>query len=297
MKIDWRSNLTISALHAAQAICIDKNLIDPRVHDALQNPTQSLDNWFRQLEPSGAPSKTEFWNVLIEQSLESDQPEQIAQQACKQIFAEVAFDSTTKNFIAGRIGEIQAAYAMLFPKFAPQLELRLRPIRELWDGWGPGIMAHVGRLTERRLISSQATVVGVQPVVGGAGRAYPSYQFATIEAVLTNPVAELPEVIRLAWLLAQLGAAQFAPHETAEPIRSPFVWALAMLPPVLAGSQIVELARIDEANVALAIEQWSIAIPDALTNPAQSLLHWWETYLQTRPSWEVALNAIDKMLD
>ena len=297
MKIDWRSNFNISALHAAQATCFETNLVDHRVQNAIQGPARALNDWYRQRTPSSFSDRGEIWSVLIEQSLDCDQPEQIAEQAQRLLFATAQSDSTTRNFIAGRIGEIQAAYALLFPKFAEQIDLRLRPLRELWEGWGPGLLAHIGRLTERRLIPSQATVVGVQPILGGAGRAYPNQQFVTIEAVLTNPVVELPEVIRLAWLLAQQGASQIAITESTMSDRGSFVWALAMLPPVLAASQIVELARIDEANLSLAIEQWSIAIPESLKNPAQSLIHWWETYLQTKPSWEVALNAIDKMLD
>ena len=44
----------------------------------------------------------------------------------------------------------------------------------------------------------------VQPVLGGAGAAHWLYNSVHIEAVLANPVAELPEVVRLGWLLAQL---------------------------------------------------------------------------------------------
>ena len=65
-------------------------------------------------------------------------------------------------------------------------------------------MAAIGRLTERELVVERADVILVHPVLGGGGWAYPPYNAVCFEAVLANPIAELPEVVRLGWLLAQL---------------------------------------------------------------------------------------------
>ena len=47
-------------------------------------------------------------------------------------------------------------------------------------------------------------VIGVIPVCGGGGEAYPSEHAMWIEAMLTNPDDRLPELARLAWLVTQL---------------------------------------------------------------------------------------------
>jgi hypothetical protein len=73
-----------------------------------------------------------------------------------------------------------------------------------------------------------------------------------------------------------------------------------MLPPTLAAAEVLELSRCDEANVELAIENWQIAVPKGMDPHSQlipTMMDWWETYLQTRPPWELALRALAKMLD
>ena len=68
-----------------------------------------------------------------------------------------------------------------------------------------------------------------------------------IEAVLANPRFELPEVVRLGWLLAMLNfdlARYRDPLSDAER-----VLPLAMIPPVLAAAAEVELTRFDPATL------------------------------------------------
>ncbi len=95
---------------------------------------------------------------------------------------------------------------MLNPKLEDQLQLRIRPIQEQWNGYGRGLLAHSKRLTEGSWIPVEAEVLLVQPILGGSGIAIPSQNRVVLEAVLTNPLPEIPEVIRLLWLILQLNS-------------------------------------------------------------------------------------------
>ncbi len=183
----------------------------------------------------------------------------------------------------------------MFPKLQEQLELRAGPIRDLWNGYGNGLLAHIGRLTDRDLLVEQAEVILVQPLLGGFGAAHLAQNRIRLEAMLTNPMPELPEVVRLAWLFSQLQLDAPKYSEGVHGRRLNEVAGLAMLPPALAAGQVVELTKIDEPTLALAIEQWQVPVPSDV-DVVSTLFAWWETYLQTRPAWFVALTALDRML-
>ncbi len=202
--------------------------------------------------------------------------------------------STNTDSLAGWITEIEAATRLLYPKLLEQLELRSRPLRELWDGYGQGLMAHIRRMTSNQLLAEQAEIILVQPALGGFGESHPLFNKVRIEAVLANPIPELPEIVRLAWLVSQIRGPRST--MTKLPIeRAIELHRLAILPAVLAAAQLVELSQVDEAHVALAIEQWHIPVP-AQAPVSKQLIAWWETYLQTKPEWEIGLMALDRML-
>ena len=117
----------------------------------------------------------------------------------------------------------------------------------------------------------------------------------TFEAVLTHPHAELPETLRLAWLLSQLNLDVPVFSEYLPAGRLEQVAPLAMLPVVLAAAEVVELARVDHRSLRMAIECWHLPtkLPDDVE---ERLLRWWQTYLESSTRWTVALTALDQML-
>jgi hypothetical protein len=149
----------------------------------------------------------------------------------------------------------------------------------------------VARLTESDLLVSQADVILVQPVQGGGGAAHWNYNSVRIETVLANPVEQLPEVVRLGWLLAQLNMdlPKFQGDMRRDALAE--IGPLAMIPPVLAAAQEVELARCDLPTLAAALKAWQ-------TGPAEPgvLIEWWDTYQTARPAWTVALGALARLL-
>ena len=296
MHLTWTPNASASAMHAAHSICeYGDKLSDPRASESIGKYAMGLGEWIA----TAAPFDTaRFWSLLIGHSAMIDANTELARAVVRK--AALRIDNNTAiSQLAGYISDIEAAYNQLFPKFHEQIPLRARPLQEHWLGFGTGLLAHLGRLTQKDLLVSEARVVLLQPILGGAGFAHIEQNQVCIEAVLTNPMIELPEVVRLTWLLSQL--------QLDLPIHSETIGAnllgrlapLAMLPPILAAAEVMELSKCDESVAELAIEHWHIPVPkdkDAHTEIVPIMMDWWETYLQTRPGWQTALQAFAKML-
>ncbi len=301
MHVSWSPSFSASALHAAEALArFHWSVTDPRVSEVLTPYAVPLGEW---IESGPVLDASRFWSQLIACASAIDSNHELAESVWRrQAGAEI--DPRNITQLAGYITDIEAAYKGLFPKFAEQILLRARPLQEQWLGYGNGLMAHVGRLTEKGLIPETARVVLIQPVLGGYGFAHIEQNIARIEAVLTNPMVELPEVVRLAWLVSQLqlDLPSYSEPPTSSRNASAISWMrlapLAMLPAALAAAEVMELSRCDEAVAALAIEHWHIAIPqrEEASGIASLLMDWWETYLQTRPLWSTAMQALSKML-
>ena len=173
-----------------------------------------------------------------------------------------------------------------------ELALRARPVQEQWQARGPGLLRQLARLTEESFVAPSAEVVLVTPWVGGHGRADLKTNRVIFEAVLANPHEDLPEALRLGWLLAQLQADVPIYGEAISGGRLEEVAALATVPAVLAAAQEVEWATCDAAGIARALECW---YPAALPM-ADTLARWWQAYEGGSTSWAVAWRALEPLL-
>lgn len=189
---------------------------------------------------------------------------------------------------------ILRTFQQLLPDLAEQLALRGEPLKQQWEARGPGLFHRLGQLTESEMLVEESEVVLVHPVQGGGGAAHLAYNTVRIEAVLANPHPQLPEVVRLGWLLAQLQQDLPRYSEHLPRRRLPELAALALLPPVLLAAEDVELARYDEPTVKLAFEAWHLTTHESAAL-VQGLMSWWETYFTARPRWAVALGALKQM--
>jgi hypothetical protein len=154
---------------------------------------------------------------------------------------------------------------------------------------------NIANLTEEEIAPEQADVLLVRPVFGGAGGSHLANNSVRIEAVLANPHPDLPEVVRLAWLLAQLELDLPRFSEEVQADRLPHVARLAMVPAVLRAAEAVELVRYTPELVGRAIAAWGLALPPHL-DPVTTATDWWETYQLDKPPLPVALKALDEML-
>lgn len=290
-EIRWLAAPLVSALHAAEAITSGRTLVEPRAAEALAEPVEGL---AREIVAAKLPV-AKFWNHLLPLAQGSGGTRQLAETAIvKTVGRTIATES-----LAARIGReltaLENNFRRAFPKLTEDLALRAGPLREQWEARGPGLLASVYRLTEERLAVPNADVIFVQPVLGGGGAAHLLYNSVRIEAVLANPVPELPEVVRLGWLLSQLNLEVPSLSERVNTDRLPLVAQLAMLPVALKAGEDVELCRSDRATIARALEVWRIA-STAHLDMVDTLDQWWATYLESQPGWPVALAALDRMI-
>jgi hypothetical protein len=196
--------------------------------------------------------------------------------------------------LAGWFSQLELAFLRAVPGVVDELALRSSPLREQWEARGPGLLAAIGRRTEAGLLPESAEVVLVFPALGGDGDAHLAYNKIMLEAVLANPLAELPEVVRLGWLLATLNLDLPKYSEAISRDRLDRLAKLAMLPAALAAAADVELAPGKAPSLAEAIGAWRLADAPGL---AETLEGWWQTYQDARPAWSVALAALDRLLE
>jgi len=290
VEVAWLRPPLASSLHAAWAVAQMRPLADPRLAIAVEQSARQLAADIRSFQWP----QWRLWSHLVPLAAKSASRRQIVETAVAKTLGRAARFEQIVSTLEADIAAVDAAVREALPRLADELALRERPLREQWEARGNGLLAEIGRLTEPELIVPQCEVLLVHPALGGGGEAHLAYNSVRIEGVLTNPVAELPEVVRLAWLIAQLQLDLPAYAERIHAERLPHVARYAMLPPALLAAEAVELVRFAPFELARAIAAFGLAVP-AGVDAAALLLDWWQTYLQTRPPWSVALAALDQM--
>jgi hypothetical protein len=162
-------------------------------------------------------------------------------------------------------------------------------------------MRLIAGYTSKDLIVPQCRVLLVQPLFAGGGAAHLDYNAVHLEAMLVNADERLPEVVRLAWLVAQLNHdlpkySERIPHD-----RLATIGGLAMLPATLLAAEELGLARFDRATRLAAVHQWlSPAFHEVLWSDQEQLVtvieNWWEVCAAGNHAWPAALAALDQMV-
>lgn len=287
----WVASVSASCFHAAAAVDAGRSLVEPKLATALAPGVESLRASF---DASGA-ARERFIRHLVPLSAGIENNRELVSAAWRKSMG-AAPDDVIVSPLAAALARLKYGFASELPGLLDQLELRASPMMEQWEARGPGLLASVGRLTEADLVVEAADVILVYPALGGGGESHLAYNSVRIEAVLANSHAQLPEVVRLAWLISQLSLDLPKYSEKIDGVRLPRVAALAMIPPVLSAAEQVELARYDDATLRLALQAWGIADAD-VENVAGTLDTWWRTYTEAPMPFAVALLALDKMLE
>jgi hypothetical protein len=277
MQLNWKPSVSASALHAAEVCWKQPNRVtDTEVLATMLPYAKQLGIW---IDENFATNPDACWNALI--------------SACDRL----DLDSSHSRTLAGRITEVEAAFCNLFPNYLEQSVFRFRPLQEQWLGFGRGLMSQWKRLTCRDSLPDACTVIGLQPILGGFGRAYPDLPLVCIEAVLTNGRPELPEVVRLGWLVSQLEVQTFKSIESSDQRPQRATLPLALIPPILAAAEQIELARCDRSTVTAAIENWlGEPFRSDATGLAAKLLEWWQSALSAPSDWESQVRNIARRL-
>jgi len=291
MKLRWKASFSASCLHAAA--CLHEGLpVSDRAVAAVLQP--AIDELLQELNACGLAPEL-MLPRLVELAAEFENNRQLVEMTVNRTLGAGSVSESAISRLAGSIAGLEAAWLRHQPELVEQLAVRGRPLREQWEARGPGLLRMMEKLSVENLIASSAEVVLVSPLVGGHGRAHLLSNRVTLEAVLTHPHPELPETVRLGWLLAQLNLDLPMHSESVPGFRLPRLASLATLPLVLAAAELVELAKFDEATLSRAIDFWHLGSPTT-DNLPQHLLDWWQAYSTSETRWQVALAALDQML-
>lgn len=289
MHLRWLENRSASCFHAAAAILSGRSLAEQGLADALAEPTRALRIG---MESFGA-SVEAFMSHLVPLSAKIASNGELAQLVLKKTLGESLAQGRTE-VLRGLLTDLEAAHDRALPQFEDELALRREPLMSAWEARGPGMLSVVSRLTDELFVAEAADVILVHPALGGAGEAHITYNSVLLEAVLANPVADLPEIVRLGWLLAQLNLEL---PRYSDGLGSRQVMELgpyAMVPIALAAAEEVELVRLDEPMIRRALETWQAA-PAGSPDASGVLWQWWQVFQDSRPPLAAALKALGEM--
>lgn len=290
IRLRWLASHSLSGLHAAEALAHGRVLVDQQLNDALAAPAAEMQEEIERFELPEA----RFWRMVCSLATTFDNNRQLAKMAAYRTLGRATPNELSER-LGGRISDIEAALLRVRPQVVEELSLRRGPLHEQWEAYGPGVLASVFGATDPRLMVDAADVVLVLPALGGAGQAQLQNNSVRIEAVLANPHPKLPETLRLAWMLSQLHLDLPVFAEEIHPDRLPHVAAFAMVPAVLAAAEFVDVIQLTDDSVRSAIDAWHIEAPQDV-DPVDTVLRWWEAYVEARPPFETAFKALDRML-
>lgn len=186
-----------------------------------------------------------------------------------------------------------------------ELLLRVGPLREQWEARGPGMLHFLRKRLWPDLPAETLTVLCVDPVGGqGGGVAFAAQPIVACEALLTNIVPNLPEVVRLAWLAAHRPALQAGSSAAVDGACPPTLLppATLLIPAVLQAAEYVELTACDLPTLRLALSLWS-ELPTAeaaadttrtIDEVAERLWDWWSDPASRSAGWRDALNRYNQ---
>jgi hypothetical protein len=287
-EIQWVASSRASGLHAAEALRRRLPLADEAWQNELKGPVDGLSD---RIASCGLRQEM-VWRHLHGLTRESGGERQLAEQALRKVYGLVSTEAVQS--VADGLTEVARAVERVQPRIQQELPLRIEPLRQQWEARGPGLLRQMAVRIDEHLLVKHAEVILVHPVLGGGGESHLLYDSLRLEAVLYHPIAELPETLRLAWLVAQLNQELPGYSDAIDPVRLHDLAAIALVPAALMSAEYVDLARFDEPTLALALQAWHL--PPLADNLPALVWDWWHTYFETRPPWRIALQALDHLL-
>lgn len=290
MEIKWLGSLSANACHAADLACRHLAANCPLV-EAVSRPAQ----WLTEEIRAARLPEASFWANLLPISAQFENNRQLVDAVLRRILpSKQRADGSATARLAGCIADVEAAVAKTQPDLVESLLARAERARAEWDEVGPGLLARIAALTDPGVIAQAVAIVPLWPAMGGFASTHLPWNLARVELAADGP-QPLPDSVRIAWLVAQLNLDLPMFSETIPADRVAQVASLAMLPPTLHASA---EARLTDSPPSLnaALEALHLKVGDPAATSAK-LENWWQTYLDARPGWDVALAALDRVLD
>ena len=301
-QLSWTASPSAACWQAAEHWAAGRVPAAATMHEALAGgfaaPAEALGVFLRDQNIPTTP----FFEHLTPAACEIESNRALAHTALTKTVGRGRADLLAER-TAGLLTDCETAYFAAFPRLREELELRYRPLRELWDARGPGLVAGIGRRTDRALVPEAARVAAVPPYLGGGGWPAAPSNTVVFEMVLANPINQLPETVRLGWLVTLLNydLPDFAEALPSERARDIAAWA--MLPAALEAAADLELVWPDAAGqlLATAAAAW---LPTTLRRPASDgdsatatlVGGWWQAASRDKAAWGVKLRALGRLL-
>lgn len=292
MTISLRFRTSPSAACMRAVWCLRQGipLTDAQLAEAIRRPAEEL---FATISIAGWPVDALLLE-LLNLAADVDNNRQLAEQAARRTVGPQAASSSHLTRVGGAIADLESCVANIQSTPNEELDVRRRPLQEQIEARVPGMLRQIGQLADPLLLPANAECVLVAPASGGGGTAHPRTNRIVQEAVLVNPLPELPEAVRAAWLIAQLNLdlPKFTESLPTGGLQS--IGPLAMIPVTLAAGEAVELTTLDRTMLATALRSWHVPVADASVT-AEVLKTWWTTYCESSAPWPVAMAALAQM--
>ncbi len=285
VQLRWCTGVWGSCLHAAFALKRPESVVDKQLVAGLERPARRLRDAVARLQWGSPPIAA--WHQLFDQSTVSDSAAKIAASAGGSTSHAPHSQSVLVEQLADSLEQMREALLRHVDQLPAQMQLRKEPLIAQWHARGPGMLRAALGLMGLPWKTSTLRVLLVYPVQGGFGTTHGSFSSLRMEAVLVDCVANLPESVRLAWLVVT----SYCQHKSG-PNVPPDVLQLATIPPVLQAASCVELARCDEPTVAMAMENWLAG--QTLPLSADQLARWWASHHSRGAAWPEYVAQLEK---
>lgn len=270
VSFSWSYSPLVSALHAAELCSRRLNWVASPIKALVEPSAQAVASCVGQL----VPKVDTFWEHVSALCLDEPDLRSATSQACH--LAGMAAAEQPLEELVTAVRQLCDAFVAAVPDLEGQLRLRSRPLRELWEARGPGLISYLMQLLKLPSPAGAIRAAFVYPVHGGWGVAHPKYCSLRFEAVLTNPAARLPETVRLAWLVGQLLVSRCLPPSWLDQPGRRQLFPLALVPPVLQAATHVEWLETDRQLIQEAVSLW--CAQPLTEQQADALWHWWTNY-------------------
>ena len=290
VELKWVVDASSACFHVVDLLLRSRPVNDAALAEALTPATEALAS---EIDASGVSLEL-FLTHLVPLSANFGSNRQLASVLLTKLAGaqrtEQRIDRLTELFT-----QLESAFSRAAPDLAEQITRDSEPLRRDWDIHGETLLHSVRRLVEENVVVPRADVILVPPVQGGGGAAHLLYNSVRIEVLPPDRQPNVPEVVRLAWLIAQLNADLPMYQGELHRDRLAQVAALAMLPAVATAAVDLGLLEDRAGVIAAVVAAWGIA-SSGQTPLADVLTRWWETWQSQRPEWSIALAALDRLL-
>ena len=309
-RIRWKPDTALSTIHAAYSVAVGAACTDEKLEQALVPCVTQINE--RLL--SSSIDMRGFWSRLVRESIGCDETRAACETALVASGCSALQVDQTSRGIVRQLDECRIVVHDRFPRLLDQLELRSRPLRERWDTVGRGVLNQVakqiwGQSPPKNWWPASVDGLFVQPLRGGDGGFEPGSDEGKnaaiwIEAMLTDVLPNVPEVVRVAWLVTRVAIEQHIAQKslTSKPGDSTFgrpasltsAWAFASVPLVLRSAAELDLVSHSALPISAAIRLWRLS--DAAI-AGDVLTQWWEKLDRDPQPLPVALKSLSQAIE